>query len=224
MNISSLEEHENKEEIIAHIQKVIQFGEDRFESRHRRKDSSIFDVEISVQYQPVEGGQFVAFLHDITKRKRNENFLNYHASLIENVSDAIISTDEEFTVKSWNKAAEKIYGWKAEETIGKSVSEILHTEYLTDTTRDESIKIVRDSNIWQGEVIQRRKDNSLVNIQSSVKTIKDKKGYFIGFVSVNRDITEMKKSEAKLIQSEERYKSLFQNNHSVMLLIEPDTG
>jgi PAS domain-containing protein len=54
------------------FQDIIAQGEDRFESRHRRKDGSIFDVEVSVQARPDEDGQMVAFLHDISERKRTE--------------------------------------------------------------------------------------------------------------------------------------------------------
>jgi PAS domain S-box-containing protein len=136
LNVSDLECEENEDDIATHSKEVIKQIKDRFETRHRRKDGSIFDVEISTQYRPAEG-QFVSFLRDITDSKRFEDDLRYHAGLIENISDAIISTDENFRVKSWNKAAEKIYCWKSEETVGKSVSEILHTEYLTDVTRDE---------------------------------------------------------------------------------------
>ncbi len=56
----------------ARMQKIIANGDDRFESRHGRKDGSIFDVEVSVQYQPAQGGRFVVFSRDITERKRLE--------------------------------------------------------------------------------------------------------------------------------------------------------
>lgn len=70
MRISDLEALETAGDTNARIQKIIWQGEDRFESRHRRKDGSIFDVEVSVQYQPAEGGWFVVFLRDITERKQ----------------------------------------------------------------------------------------------------------------------------------------------------------
>jgi len=70
LSVPGLEAAESAGDIAARIQKVIAKGDDRFESRHRRKDGSIFDVEISVTYKPVEGGRFVAFLRDITERKR----------------------------------------------------------------------------------------------------------------------------------------------------------
>jgi diguanylate cyclase (GGDEF)-like protein/PAS domain S-box-containing protein len=59
---------ESPEDISAHIQKIIAQGENRFETRHRRKDGSIYEVEVSAQFQPSEDGQFVVFLHDISKR------------------------------------------------------------------------------------------------------------------------------------------------------------
>ena len=72
MHISDLEGVENVDEVAAHIQKIITLGEHRFESKHNRKDGSIFDVENSVQYRPIDGGQFIVFLRDITERKRSE--------------------------------------------------------------------------------------------------------------------------------------------------------
>ena len=72
MGISDLEASEDAAETAAHLQKVIELGEDRFESQHRHKDGSIFDVEISVQFRPVEGGRMVAFLRNITDRKQVE--------------------------------------------------------------------------------------------------------------------------------------------------------
>ena len=72
MCIPDLEAAETGGGTAAHIQKIIVQGEDRFESHHRRKDGSVFDVEVSVQYRPAEGGRFVVFLHDITDRNQAE--------------------------------------------------------------------------------------------------------------------------------------------------------
>ena len=70
MNISDLETIESAAATTAHIHKVITEGEDRFVSRHRRKDGSVFDVEISAKYQPEEGGTMVVFMHDVTEHNK----------------------------------------------------------------------------------------------------------------------------------------------------------
>jgi diguanylate cyclase (GGDEF)-like protein/PAS domain S-box-containing protein len=70
MHISELEAVESIQETSSHIKKIMEIGEDRFESKHRRKDGSCFDVEISVQYRLIEGEQLVVFLQDITERKQ----------------------------------------------------------------------------------------------------------------------------------------------------------
>ena len=75
MHIPELEAAEAAEDTAAHMKKVMEHSEDRFESRHRRKDGSIFDLKISAQFQPVGGGRFVVFLQDITERKRQEEAL-----------------------------------------------------------------------------------------------------------------------------------------------------
>jgi PAS domain S-box-containing protein len=85
MSISDLEASEATDAILAHIEKIVRQGEDRFETRHRRKDGSLFDLEISAQYHPVEGGQFVAFLHDITVRKEAEEALKISEEKFKNL-------------------------------------------------------------------------------------------------------------------------------------------
>ena len=72
MRVSDLEAAENADSVAAHIRKVKEHGEGRFESRHRHKDGHVIDVEISVQYRDSDGGQLVAFVRDITERKRME--------------------------------------------------------------------------------------------------------------------------------------------------------
>jgi PAS domain S-box-containing protein len=75
MSISDLDAAELPAETASHIQKVISEGEDRFESVHRRKDGSTFNVEVSVQFKPIEGGRIVGFMRDITARRKTEKNL-----------------------------------------------------------------------------------------------------------------------------------------------------
>ncbi len=72
MTVSDLEDVESGDEVASHIDEVIARGEDRFESRHRRKDGSVYDVEVSTRYQPHDGGFFVSFLRDISEKKKQE--------------------------------------------------------------------------------------------------------------------------------------------------------
>ena len=75
MSISDLDAAELPVETASHIQKVISEGEDRFESVHRRKDGSTFNVEVSVQFKPIEGGRIVGFMRDVTARRKTEQNL-----------------------------------------------------------------------------------------------------------------------------------------------------
>jgi PAS domain S-box-containing protein len=72
MHIADLEVNETKNVVVEHIQQIKSQEEDRFETRHRRKDGSLFDVEVSSKYQPTAGGRFEVFLRDITDRKQAE--------------------------------------------------------------------------------------------------------------------------------------------------------
>jgi PAS domain S-box-containing protein len=83
ISISDLEAAETAADVARHFEKIIEQGEDRFETRIRRKDGSIFDVEVSAQYRPIEGGRIIAFLRDITARKQAEQDLQKKNAEIE---------------------------------------------------------------------------------------------------------------------------------------------
>jgi PAS domain-containing protein len=77
----------------------------------------------------VRGRDFIQSIwRDITERKRAEEHLAYQAYLLANVHDAIIATDKQLVIKAWNRAAEKMYGWKAKEILGRNVFEFLGSE------------------------------------------------------------------------------------------------
>jgi PAS domain S-box-containing protein len=143
-------------------------------------------------------------IQDITERKKAEEFIRYRSSLIESVSDAIISTDEDFAIRSWNKAAETIYGWREDEVAGKPANELLQTRYLDGMTFIEMAEQVIESDTWVGEAIQKKKDATDVSVLSSVTALKDVEGNFVGAVAVNRDITERKQMEEDLHEAHEK--------------------
>lgn len=126
----------------------------------------------------------------------NERAL-YQSFLVDSVSEAIISADENFKILSWNKGAEKIYGWSEQEVISKNSIEILKSQIITGS-RDQIIDILKENKTWTGEVIQKHKNGSDLHILSSTSIVFDKNKKINIYVSINRDISELKKAEKEI--------------------------
>ncbi len=179
------------------------------EFRAVRKDDIGFDAEMSVGL--IKGNGLVCVIRDITARKEQERQLRYHASLQGNVSDAVIVTDAEFRIQSWNKAAERIYGWRAEQANGKGVLELLQTKFESPEAHAQSLVQLRERGWWQGEVIQQHQDGTPRYIWGSVSLLRDANGIVESVVAVNHDITERKAAEQKLQQSAAEIHDLYNN-------------
>lgn len=108
--------------------------------------------------------------------------------VVQVVSDAIMVTDTEFHIQSWNRAAETMYGWQEAEVQGQSLTALVEAEFVNETI-DEVREKFRATGYWSGRVWQRRKDGVMIPILSAVTVIRDKEGRAIGTVAVNRDIT-----------------------------------
>lgn len=135
-------------------------------------------------------------LKEIVDRKQAEAQLARQASLMEQVKDAIIATDKDFRITAWNRAAEDIYGWRKQEVVGLTTSEILRTEYQ-DTDQPAAIKKAQETGHFQGEAIQYRKDGQPIFMEVQASVLRDETGQLTGFVSVNHDITERKQAEQR---------------------------
>ncbi len=132
---------------------------------------------------------------EICERIQAESQLRYQANLLENVSDAIISFDTNFIVRTWNHGAETIYGWTAQEAVGRSLLELLGTNLSAETIQASVTELI-SLGAWRGEVAHSRRDGTVITVQSSASAIRDSSGTIIGFVSVNRDITLQTQAEA----------------------------
>lgn len=175
-----------------------------FEYRLRNKagDWEWIDSRTAVLKRNPDGSpsEIMVILRVITDRKRAEEQLAYHANLLKNVNDVIVGTDENFNITYWNPAAERTFGWKAEEVIGKSTVGVLQTTY-SEGGREEAIREINETGAWKGEVTQFTKTGQAVIIDANIMSIKDRKGKVVGYVSANRDISKRKQMEEILRQS-----------------------
>jgi PAS domain S-box-containing protein len=140
-------------------------------------------------------------------------------AIVETSDDAIVSTDLAGVLKSWNRGAEKLYGYAADEVMGRPIAILLPPE-----ERDEDAEIIerikRGERINPYETIRRRKDGSLVEVSLTVSPLKDASGKIVGASKIARDITERKQAQARqeLLTDEiqHRTKNLFAVVHAVV--------
>ena len=137
-------------------------------------------------------------VQDITEYKQAEEKLRLQARWLEQINDAVITSDQNLFITDWNPAAERVYGWRAEEVIGRRGEDVLKTEFFS-RTRPEVLQELKESGEFSAEITQLRKDGSRIHIETRTVTLRDERGQSIGYVSVNRDITERKQVEQENI-------------------------
>jgi PAS domain S-box-containing protein len=124
-------------------------------------------------------------LQDITRRVQAQEQAEYQALLLQSVADAVISTDLDFNVLGWNKAAEATYGWTRDQALGQQVNKFTRTEW-PDEQEQEATRQLFEQGFWKGEIVQQRQDGARINVHTALSLIKDKDGNPIEVVAVNR--------------------------------------
>jgi PAS domain S-box-containing protein len=131
-----------------------------------------------------------------------------YKALADSVAEAVITTDGDFLITDWSKAAEIIYGWKAEEVIGQKRSEIIPALLPDGNLWDESLALTAEHSQWEGEVFQRNRTKDRLVIHSTVRVSREEKGDVTALTFINRNLTEEKIMAEKLALSEAEFKAL----------------
>jgi len=175
------------------------------EARMRCKDGTIREVLISSSGRWADGKLLHTrcFTRDISKRKPAELARARLAAIVESSDDAIVSKDLNGVITSWNRGAERLFGYSPQEAIGQPVTLLIPSD-LFDEEPDILKRIRRGEKIEHYETVRRRKDGTLVNISLTVSPIIDARGQIVGASKVARDITGRKQTEAALQHANER--------------------
>ncbi len=213
-------QHHNHRETFAENPKTRRMGAN-LDLYGRRRNGSEFPVEISLSPVSTTTGMFVlSAIRDMSDRKRIAEELRrateeLHqrtteqlgasrsclASIVDSSEDAIIGKDLNGTITSWNKGAEKIYGYTPEEVVGKNIS------LLAPPDRPDEIpgilqKIARGEMVEHHESVRVTKDGRQRNVSITVSPLRDGTGDIVGASAIARDITDQKRAERQLHQAQ----------------------
>ncbi len=155
-----------------------------------------------------EGGTVlgaVLVFRDVTERKRAEEVRARLAAIVESSEDAIVSKTLDGVIRSWNAGAERLFGYTAEEAVGQPITLIIPPE-RQDEERAILARLCRGERVEHFETVRVSKDGRRLDISLTVSPIRDDAGRIIGASKIARDITERKRAEKALRESEDRYR------------------
>ena len=168
------------------------------ETKALRRDGVEFPAELVIW--PTRSGDrwtFNAFIDDITKRKQEQEARSRLAAIVESSEDAILSKTLDGEIISWNGGAERLYGYRADEIVGRHVSMLVPPERAGEIDKLLE-RIRRGERISQLETVRVTKDGRRVDVSLSASPVKDENGTVIGAAAIARDISERKRVEGEL--------------------------
>jgi PAS domain S-box-containing protein len=160
----------------------------------------------------------VVTFSDITERQQAESAALLLAAIVESSTDAVIGKDLNSIITSWNAAAERMFGYSADEMVGRPITLIIPTGHQNEEEEILS-KIKRGERVEHFETQRLRKDGGLISISVTVSPIKDSHGRVIGASKVARDISGRKQIENELRESEERFRLLVEGVHEYAIIL-----
>ncbi|MEG4805729.1 PAS domain S-box protein [Microcoleus sp. ARI1-B5] len=222
----------------AHPQHIKQFAHSSTRARRmgergeilgRRQDGTLFSAEASIsRLEMGDETVFTVILRDISDRKQVEASLAHMAAIVEYSGEAVISKSLDGIILTWNNAAEKIFGYKAEEIIGQSIL-ILIPSNITYEEHQILETIRRGETVENYETVRVRKDGQLIHISCTISPLKDATGRITGCSVIKRDITDRKRAEINrqqiemaLRNSEEQFRHAFEDASIGMAIVSLD--
>ncbi|MEA3202955.1 MAG: hypothetical protein QOI63_621 [Thermoplasmata archaeon] len=177
----------------------IQAGErvEHFETKRVRKDGGVIDVSVTISPLRDERGRIVGaskIARDITERRQAERERAVLAAIVASSSDAIVATDLDGTVTSWNRGAQRLYGYTAEEIVGRPIA-VLFPPELRHEAREVLEAVRRGGSILRDRTQRLRKDGTRVEVAVTISPLRSADGTLFGISGIAQDVTESQRRE-----------------------------
>lgn len=200
LNLRDLRSAATVHDLPARLQQVREQKGAMFEAEHKRRDGTTFPVEVSARILTIKDKQYnQAIIRDITERKKAEQQLRLQGSALESAANAIVITNQKGNVVWVNPAFTKMTGYESVEIVGRN------PRVLKSGRHDEAFyknlwETVLSGRVWQGELVNKRKDGSLYTEEMTITPVKESDGTIAHFIAIKQDVTERKRAEEKSIQ------------------------
>ncbi len=188
-----------------------------------KKCGSEFPIEIGLSsIETDEGIMVLSAIVDITERKQKQMQAAYLAVIVESSDDAIIGKDLTGTIRSWNRGAEAMFGYQANEMIGQSIRLLLSPDRLDEENLIlDKIKVGEHTKHY--ETVRRSKDGTDIPVSLTVSPIRDARGAVVGASKILRNMSERRDAERALALSEAEFRASFEGAAVGKVLAEPET-
>jgi PAS domain S-box-containing protein len=185
-----------------------------------RANGEEFPLEASIS-QAGSGGKrlFTVILRDINERKLQETSLLRLAAIVDSSEEAILSKDLAGNILSWNKAAQKLYGYTAEEAIGKSANLIIPPSLREEESQALS-RVALGQTVRREETTRQCKDGTRIKVAVFMSPVRDPDGQVIGVSSISHDISEQRKMEDALRESQQRLASIIDSAMDAIITVD----
>jgi len=191
---------DSKEKAEEIIQRAMAGKPQFFEWVHHRPDGTVVYSDVSLSRFELLGETYLqSIARDITGRKRAEEQIAEQAEFLDKARDAILVRDLEGKILFWNKGAERMYGWTAQEVVGRKIGEFLHT-HPKKFEEVSGLTISHDE--WHGELEHLTRDRRKITIEARWTLIRDNEGEPKSVLEINTDITEKKKIEGQFMRAQ----------------------
>ena len=183
------------------------------EVTNRRKDGTFYDEEMRIAPVLDSNGVincYIAIKHDVTERRAHESTQAFLAAIVEGSEDAVISTTAEGVILTWNRGAEGLLGFTAEQAIGQHVTIMTPPERLSRMALCIE-QVSQGHRVSNYEGICRHADGRNIHVTATGSPICDSVGKVVAATAIIRDDTKRNESELKLSESEERFRGIFEN-------------
>jgi PAS domain S-box-containing protein len=182
-------------------------------------------VPVEINLTPIrEQGQVVGLqgiIRDVTERRRAQERLAHFQSIVDSSHDAILSVTLDGVITSWNPAAQDLYGYRAEEAIGRSLTMMIPADRKAEHAQLLE-QIARGEGAVRRETIRTRSDNTSLHVDVTYSPMKDSTGRIIGASIIAQDITARKRAELALREREQRLSGIIQHATEIIYTLSPE--